>query len=459
LVIGCAHRRNAQDLEGIYRSDAQQAELRGDSIIFVPGIEGSVLFDPADGRLYWGAWLGKAPNAARDPEALRKLAMPLELGKPLSQLEDELEAGPTMLDVQLGDNASGAHVRGYPGVFEGLMAQLQDPNAVLDRQRALPLISIRRGAVPIVQHGYDWRHDLSLEAANLHRTVLAAIERSDDPDRRVDIVAHSMGGLLVRWYLRYGDQPLPDDGSLPQITWSGAQYVRRALLVSTPNSGAAVILVGLIEGDRPTLGVPHYPAALLGTFPSIYQMLPRTSDGNVRDAESGDPIDVFDVRTWERFGWGLLDAEQSEVLADLLPEIHDPRQRRRVARDHLQKLLLRAKAFQAALDAPASPPDSLRVHLFIGDNFATPATLAVDARSGKRTWVGAEPGDGRITRRSALRDLRPLNSPGRLQSSVDWHSVHFANADHVGIMSDPGFLDDALYLLLDAPDPPPAQHL
>jgi triacylglycerol esterase/lipase EstA (alpha/beta hydrolase family) len=52
-----------------------------------------------------------------------------------------------------------------------------------------------------------------------------------DHDVKFDIVAHSMGGLVARYYLRYGTQDLPPDGSLPELTWAGAQYVDNLIMV------------------------------------------------------------------------------------------------------------------------------------------------------------------------------------------------------------------------------------
>lgn len=456
-LFGCTASRDAAAIASIYRADSPQAGARASSIIFVPGIQGSVLVDPADGVRYWGRWWGDSPDAAGDPAALRKLARPMALGVPLSKLDDELVAGKTLLDVELRVPGQELHLRGYSGLFEGLFAYLKDPDAKLAAGDALPMERIRRGEFPIVEHGYDWRRDISREAARLHRTVLAAVEASKDPDHRVDLVGHSMGCLLVRWYLRYGDQPIADDGTPPPLTWAGAQHVRRALIVAPPNAGSVAVLDVLLDGDQPSWALPRYPAALVGTFTSVYELLPRTEDQHVVDAATGQPVDLFDVATWEKLSWGLFAPQQAEVLAKLLPHVPDAAQRRAVARDHLVKVLRRARAFQAALDRPARPPPWLRLHLFAGDGRPTPAVVQVDLKTGARIVTRWAPGDGQVTRRSALRDRRPPTAPGRLDSSVDWHSVHFLNEDHMGITASPAFFDDALYLLLDAPDPERAE--
>ena len=94
------------------------------------------------------------------------------------------------------------------------------------------------------QFPYDWRRDNAENARRLHEFIREKRDyvqaellrrygiRRDD--LRFDVIAHSMGGLLLRYYLEYGDQPLPEDGSAPRVTWAGAVNVAHAVLVATP---------------------------------------------------------------------------------------------------------------------------------------------------------------------------------------------------------------------------------
>ena len=76
----------------------------------------------------------------------------------------------------------------------------------------------------------------------------------------------------------------------------------------------------------------HYPAAVVGTMPGVYQLLPRTRLRRVIEAATQEPIDVFDPDEWEQRGWGLLDPRQDEVLSWLLPEARSREERLRIAR-------------------------------------------------------------------------------------------------------------------------------
>jgi triacylglycerol esterase/lipase EstA (alpha/beta hydrolase family) len=73
----------------------------------------------------------------------------------------------------------------------------------------------------------------------------------DKSSIRFDIVAHSMGGLVARYYLRYGGDRLPSDGPVPIPTWKGAAHVDNLIMIGTPNGGSIDSLVHLIDGYRP----------------------------------------------------------------------------------------------------------------------------------------------------------------------------------------------------------------
>ena len=142
------------------------------------------------------------------------------------------------------------------------------------------------------------------------------------------------------------------------------------------------------------------------------------------------------------------------MLPWLLPDIPDPAARRQIARDHLRKVLARAKQFQAALDRPATPPAGLGLHLFAGDAKPTASQLAVDPASGKLTVREQGPGDGTVLRTSAVLDERVGRpwTPG-LASPIMWSSITFLFSDHLALTQDLGFTDNLLFRLLDSPRP------
>jgi hypothetical protein len=201
--------------------------------------------------------------------------------------------------------------------------------------------------------------------------------------------------------------------------------------------------------------MPSYPPALLGTFPSAYQLLPRGRHGAVVEAGEGGRrvADLHDPELWERYGWGLLSPRQEPVLAELLPGVADAAERRRIARDHLAKSLTRARRFAAALDVAAPPPPPhLGLFLVAGDAVATAHLARVDARTGAVEIVDRAPGDGTVLRTSAVLDEREggVWEP-RLRSPIPWTETLFLFRDHLGLTRDLVFTDNVLYWLLDRP--------
>jgi hypothetical protein len=226
------------------------------------------------------------------------------------------------------------------------------------------------------------------------------------------------------------------------------------VLVGTPNAGSAKALRQMVEGKQTSRLTPDYASAILGTMPAGYQLLPRGRHGVLVDAE--DPsvtIDsLFAPEFWQRMEWGLADPEQDAVLQQLLPDVEDARERRRIALDHQRKSLERAEQFTEALDVPATPPPSTEIALIAGDAEPTLSRLAVDRTTGELDEVGEAPGDGTVLRSSALMDER-VNGTWQpmLDSPIQWAQVTFLFADHIDMTRDPAFTDNLLYYLLEAP--------
>jgi len=105
------------------------------------------------------------------------------------------------------------------------------------------------------QFDYDWRCDIVESAQDLHlfikekqRYVQQEIEKRfgiKNYHTKFDIVAHSMGGLIARYYLRYGTQDLNENGSLPELTWAGSKHVEHLVIIGTPNAGSIDSLMSL----------------------------------------------------------------------------------------------------------------------------------------------------------------------------------------------------------------------
>jgi len=455
LMAGCASEPRP-DLGAIYDGPAQGIGSQRNPVIVIPGILGSKLEDPTIQTPVWGAFTYGAADPDY-PEGANLVALPMRSGVPLSQLLDNV-VPTTVLDsveLDLALLVRGLEIDAYDEIIRTLAAgAYRDETIMLAAGGPVN----QEGHFTCFQYAYDWRRDISEQAVILNERVLDAQRQAQEgfglaQPPRVDVVAHSMGGLVLRYYLRYGTQPLPDDGSLPELTWEGAQRVETAIIIGTPSAGSALSLKQLVEGvNYVGLITPTYRPAVLGSMPSIYQLLPRTRHNRVVNAQTGEPIDVLDAQVWRQFGWGLMDPDDARSRRWLMPDAADDAERDAIAFDHLTKCLARAEQTFRALDAPADPPAHLRMVLFAGDAQETADVIAVDPDTGELSIQSFAPGDGTVTRASALMDERVGSDyRPRLQSPIHWDQVQFIPTDHMGLTSDPSFSDNVLYELLERP--------
>lgn len=75
---------------------------------------------------------------------------------------------------------------------------------------------------------------------------------------------------------------------------------------------------------------------------------------------------------------GLTAPDDARTRRWLLLEAKDDAERGAITYEHWQKVLARAEQAHRALDAPAMPPDHLRLIWYAGDVDQTPDVLAVD---------------------------------------------------------------------------------
>ncbi|MEO1028467.1 MAG: hypothetical protein AAFX02_05355 [Pseudomonadota bacterium] len=461
FMTACASQTERRPLSLIYNQAAQYHEPDRNPIIVIPGILGSRLVDDDTGRTVWGAFDRQAADP-NDPKDALLLALPISAALSLEDAQDSVRPDGVLERVRLRLLGIPIGIRAYVGILSTLGA-----GGYRDEGLGLNAIDYGDDHFTCFQFDYDWRRDNVENAARLKEFIderRAYIQEEyrlrygiENAEVKFDIVAHSMGGLLTRYFMRYGDADLPADGSIPDVTWAGAEDVERVILVGTPNAGASNAFEQLLNGFDPARPVlPHYPAAILGTYPSIYQLLPRPRHNRIvhTDATQSNVDNIYDVDLWAKYGWGLA-AENREVrsfLSYALPEMESDAERHAVALDYLDKSLKRAEAFHNALDMKVEMPEGLDLYLVAGDAIDTPDRIGVDPVSGKAEVIETALGDGTVPRHSALLDERTGNEwEPLLQSPIDWTSVQFIATDHLGLTTDPGFANNVLFLLLEDP--------
>lgn len=262
---------------------------------------------------------------------------------------------------------------------------------------------------------YDWRQDLQHTAAALDRFIESIRDRHDNPNLRVDIVAHSMGGLIARYFLRYGSQDALNDNAL-RPTMAGAKKIRRVILLGTPNLGSVDAVRALIQGRR--LGLRSIAPETLASMPSMFQLFPHALVDWMVTAD-GRPLarDQFDLEIWRRFHWSIFDPKVRARLATRYGDRWTPELEARLA-EEFEKKLERARRFAWSLTVPT--PSTVPLIVFGGDCRYTPARIVVEEVDGEslvRLWpdqirhpvtdvdyhrLMLEPGDGVVTKASLL---------------------------------------------------------
>ncbi len=484
IVAGCAAEPSLPDLGRIY-SEVSAANTGVDRrpLITVPGTLGSRLRDRETGRVVWGGGSRGLSADPEDPVEAALIALPiLPEDVPLSALRDGVEpfglvetVTPEVLGIPLDVDV-------YAGALQTLSAggfrsetrsaiEVLDPRGDGSQRRAVTpadyeALSNER-PVAAFHFDYDWRRDIPTIAREFHEFVIlrkrqvAAIRsiyerRTVSPDEvSFDLLAHSMGGLVTRYYLMHGPVDLPEDGSLPPVTWEGARHFQRVVIVATPNAGSILAAENLINGKSLGPLQPFYPPGLLATHASPWQLFPRARHNRLRlGNRDGPPLNPLDPALWEKHRWGLLDPGSAELLELLLPEVEDAEERRRLAAVHQARLMRRAAQFHAAMDRWAPTPPGFETFLVVGGGFATPAAATVDPDTGSFQLTEREEGDGVVLRASVLLDERQGSDRRTgLETPLRFDQTLFLPDEHVELTKNPVFGDNLLFWLLEQPRP------
>ena len=453
-ILGGTPPKPVPELEAIYEPSVMLKNTLRNPVIVIPGMMGSKL-QTSDGRTVWGSFDNKSINPDNGMD-VRLLCCPMD-GTDLTEFDDGVYASGVLDSMKIEIAGLALSRQAYLNILRMLGV-----GGYRDEELGLAgAIDYGDAHFTCFQFPYDWRRDNADNAKRLHNFLLQKKSYIEAERKRrfgieapvkFDIVAHSIGGLLARYYLRYGSAGSLVDGQPPALNWSGAEDIDRVILIGTPNSGSAKSMVTTHEGLSLSVVLDSFPSAMVSTLPSIYQLLPNGPEPVVFDELTGAALDHFDIETWDRRGWGMLNPDQDEVLKQLLPEVSSPQDRRSAAKAHVAECLTRAKRFHQLLNVPAVPPVGTTLHLFAGDAIPTVETLNSNLENRTLTPRTNAPGDRTVTRKSTLADQRIAdNWQPSLQSPIQYRDVRFLFDDHFGLTRDAEFTDNALYLLLEDP--------
>ena len=209
-----------------------------DVIVLLPGILGSAL--AKDGKVIWDVGVGA-------------------LGRALFSLGGSVQDLALKSYASTGDGVTPTH----------LLANVHMIPYLWKIDGYSDLVEFIRSKFEVVpgenffEFPYDWRLDNRISAQRLSSVAKEWLEkwRSRYPDARLVLIAHSMGGLVARYFIE---------------ALGGWRDTKMLITLGTPHRGSVKALDFLVNGLRKKLG----PVTLLdltkfiSSCPSVYQLLP-----------------------------------------------------------------------------------------------------------------------------------------------------------------------------------------
>jgi len=209
-----------------------------DVIVLLPGIMGSAL--AKDGKVIWDVSVGA-------------------MGRALFSLGGSVQDLAVSSDARTNDRVTPTHllsnvhmvpylwkIDGYSGLVEFIRSKFE----VVTGEN-------------FFEFPYDWRLDNRISAQRLFSVTKEWLEKSRNryPEARLILIAHSMGGLVARYFLE---------------SLGGWRDTKMLITLGTPHRGSVKALDFLVNGLRKKLG----PVTLVDltkfirSCPSVYQLLP-----------------------------------------------------------------------------------------------------------------------------------------------------------------------------------------
>jgi pimeloyl-ACP methyl ester carboxylesterase len=233
-------------------------QLMADVVVIIPGITGSVLAIGDDRNEVWGL-SGRAimKGVVTIGRSIDRLILPKGFGDDLPELEGEGEPCDQVRATRLMPDLH---------VIPGLWSPIKGYSALADE--FIRRFDIRRPTADLpgnlIEFAYDWRLSNVVSARRLRDQVLPALERwrrhVGRSDAKLVLVAHSMGGLVARWFLEMLE---------------GWKETRQLVTIGTPYQGSVDSLESLVNGLSPGLGFLRKNLTLLvRSFPSVHELLP-----------------------------------------------------------------------------------------------------------------------------------------------------------------------------------------
>jgi hypothetical protein len=253
---------------------------------------------------------------------------------------------------------------------------------------------------------YDFRYSTEYNGAKLAEFIQQIKAKTNS--KQVDIIAHSMGGLIAKSYLLEKDK--------------NATTVRKLIFVGSPHLGAPKVLTALRYGDN--LGLPFIDGCKLKraarNMPGMYNMLPGKKyfdkqGGYFSDDDDLDGNSVRGMLDYEQMIYNLKNGKETKCL--LKPEIDVADYEKGTPTELLNTKMIDEHliAFHDKLDNWKKPAN-LKVYNLVGYGLST--VLSLKESGGKLSFSSSSEGDATVPLRSA--------------EGVPHDYIYYANLDALG---------------------------
>ena len=342
-------------------------------VVFIPGFAGSYLCEIVGGKTR--VWPANMDH--------RKFRLPMDSKLDLTRLDHEA-CGIVREPIRLG----GYRISDVYGKFvEHLRRQLAED-------------------VHVLEFSYDWRLTVEHNA----RQLSARLDR-DLPGKTVDIIAHSFGGLVARYYIQ---------------KLGGENRVRHLVTMGTPHRGSVDTFETLYEGwggggnlkDKAITkwmgGTAEIRKSLL-SFPGFYDMLPNFpnccwfAEGGTINKQFGP----FDAKAWTKFSF----------YNDAFPNPSE--------RAFLEFQLKRALALhRETMSLPLPGHHRTGQRMIVTGWIDTITRVIIHAQTGERLRFEKKAGDGTV----------PLYSASDARDTSD-NGLHYSPGEHMQIFNGPSAME------------------
>jgi hypothetical protein len=361
-------------------------------LVFVSGMTGTKLLDPATGTLVWGG--ARQLLAPRDGG--RNIALPLAI---------DSHSGPESLFPQSAFEPAGPvwtiRLLGWTKqVYQPLRERLEEAGYRLgDLQNPRPVDSL-------FFFDYDWRYGNLFSVRQLDN-LLSQLSKGRG-GVAVDLVCQSNAAKICRWLAKYGSLGL--DEAEAGVDWQRNYRIRSLVLAGVSNGGSLRVFKFLDRGRTyiPLVGRRLLPE-LFFTLRPLFEDLPADRDDLFFD-ESGQTVDadLFDPGNWLAYGWSIFSRRATARLSrrpspGLLGEREDQL-------DYLGRQLSHSRRLQRLLATDSASFPDIRYYLIENDSQSTIDRALLTRVDGE--WRVFFAGDRQVERNPELRKLAVARGDG-----------------------------------------------